>query len=259
MFYAYSKKFSRIMNVTEITDLSDEFSCCNENCSAKFFVKGLNSHKAAHFCKKPSTSHAENCPYASSSSTYIDSENLVKTSLERILEGNVNKQKRQSRSTINHCNNSDKQELKYIRTPKALLTYCLSNDMNTLYLEEMRIKDFFVSSQTLSLQKYYYGIKSTKLILGKIMQYDDKYKDRYTALKLSVTSDRNSRHRLTLWVVITDKKIYKEIINYLFNTFDSFSDHPIAVLGSWEITEPYTSECVVSNPKNIIYKFAENL
>ena len=42
----------------------------------------------------------------------------------------------------------------------------------------------------------------------------------------------------------------------LNDTFSSFANHPIAVLGQWQISRKYNIECEVTRPQNIIYKFA---
>lgn len=73
MFVAYSKKLQDIVHINDVKDLKDEFSCLNPYCTAKFYVRAVNSDgKSAHFAKWPKQHHIPGCPYAMEDGKYID-------------------------------------------------------------------------------------------------------------------------------------------------------------------------------------------
>ncbi len=70
-----------------------------------------------------------------------------------------------------------------------------------------------------------------------------------------VNNPSNKSKTLTAKVNVSKKQII-DIRNYIFNTYEKFSLHPIDVLGEWRETDDNTIECTVTRPANVIYMFA---
>ncbi|WP_417122748.1 hypothetical protein, partial [Ruminococcus bicirculans (ex Wegman et al. 2014)] len=51
----------------------------------------------------------------------------------------------------------------------------------------------------------------------------------------------------------------KEIKDYLFGTFGTFTGYPVAVLGKWSNSRLFNIECTINEPTNVIYKFANDI
>lgn len=254
MFDAFSRKLNKPINISEVTDLNDTFCCLNQNCDAEYYVRGLNSERAAHFVRKRSTPHVLGCIYGFSSNTYADVENIIKSDLIDIYNGSKNiKSSTFKIATNSNSNLNGNQQIKYIKTPKELLSFCINNSLGTKYNDKLAVNDIVIDSRNILNNANFEGVNGLHLVIGNTLRYDSQ-KNVIVIRTASITKNKRNIF-LTSTVHLSDKQL-KEINNYLFDTFSSFANHPIAVLGQWQISRKYNIECEVTRPQNIIYKFA---
>jgi hypothetical protein len=257
MYSAYSIKNNKIMNIHEVTDLNDTFTCPNEQCSAEYFIKAICSEKAAHFCHNYHKPHIPGCIYAVDKKDYQDNNNMIKSELIDIYEHERNVIRKPAKSPKNKVTKKST-NLIYINSTKALLSYCLSNDVNTIYDEkkQIAIKDFFVDARTVCNNSNFEGVNGLKFLVGNTTKYNNDLNS--ICFNVSTITSRGKKINLHATVILSSSQFF-EIKKYIFNTFKKFSGHSIAVLGIWEITEKYNVLCSVNEPTNVVYKFTDEI
>lgn len=252
MFFAHSKKYDCDLHISQVNDFSDTFTCLNPNCNAEFTVSSINSQsRAAHFQRLRSHQHVKGCPYDFSSNEYIESSNLVKSSLDDIL--NCPQKHNNIKSVGNYtsnvqCNNGLTTKT-YIRTANQLLRYCQSNSLDTVYEDGLQIKDFFVNRCTVDKYKSNSDVSGIKLLLGETYLYNKREK----CFQMLVS--RYKGESLEAWLYV-DFDQFAKIKKYIFDTFGSFGGHSIAVLGNWHFDcKDNIIKTVIAKHSNVVYKF----
>ncbi|MGN0594201.1 MAG: hypothetical protein ACI4I6_03525 [Hominimerdicola sp.] len=254
MFYAYSQKYDKTVYSKEVSDLNDVFLCLNPNCNAEYFLKGINSEKAAHFCHNHCKPHIKGCVYNTGLSKYISNNNIIKLPLYEIYTHTrprrnkiaVTKDKLQS-------DNSNVNKKIYVKTTKDIFSYCIANSLATRYIDELTVNDIIVDERNICDKGNFEGFSGLKILLGYTVSYCTQNKS--IKIETSATTKNNKRVYLRADIYLMEEQFY-EIKKYIFDTFDKFSGHAIAVLAEWEITEKYNIKCYVTEPTNVIYKFA---
>ena len=253
MFEVFSVKLQHPINADNVTDLSDTFKCPNCSCDAQYTLRAINSavrHK--HFGRKKSTFHIRNCPYEGENHLYVDNDNLIISDIDEIFEHH-------SHSTLSNRMHFPKIEnditthtcRQYIRTPKQLFNYCISNSIYTVYKDKCRVGDIFLDERNICFDGNFMGKSGLYFILGKTYKYnlDSKSIDMY--LKTKTANNKTVFLNITIFV---SEKCLREIVTYIIETFQTFSGHSIAVLAKWECDKKYHVKCSAS-PRNVIYKF----
>lgn len=255
MFYAISKKYNNIICANDVTNLNDTFLCPNPQCNAEYYIKGINSERTVHFCHKHNKPHIKGCPYDMGLTKYLDDDNVVKSSIQDIYFHIRKNAKNVSAAYHNHSVQGTFRKT-YINTTKDLLYFCISNPLNTIYENETTINDIIVDKRNICDNANFKGFCGLHLVVGDTIKYDLSQK--YIRLRTStITKNRKAIHFDSI-VHMENSQIY-EIIRYILDTFNNtFSGHTIAVLGDWTNPEKYLVECVVKEPTNIVYKFAND-
>lgn len=254
ILYAYSDKTKCAVCADDIRDLSETFSCLNPMCSAKFKVKGINSNVKTHFCRIRSSYHSPNCPFAMCSDKYVENDNILKSDVLSIM--NHTSTSNRSKPYTDHENPfntiTDENSKIYIRTPKQLLNYCISNKLSTIYSGDIKVDDIILDKRNIIENKNFEGVSGLRLVLGNLVQYDLSQ----CMFQFRVTHITNTGKNIYLTAnVFTQIDQLNELINYVIKTYKKFKGHPIAVLGDWVVQRKYVIKTTVSNPKNIVYRF----
>lgn len=260
MFVAYSKKLQDIVHINDVKDLKDEFSCLNPYCTAKFYVRAVNSDgKSAHFAKWPKQHHIPGCPYAMEDGKYIDTGQIIKTPVEDIYNQiSALKTETSPQTPPKHKTTNDIIVSKtYIRNVRQLLQYCISNDLNTYYLDDVKVKDIILDARNLELTYNFMGITGLRLLLGTTYKYEaisNGYNIFFNVK--SVSKKTGSNLALHACVTVSEKQ-GNDIISYILNTFEKiFKGHSIAVLGDWTTTSTFFVSCTALTPSHVVYRFA---
>lgn len=252
MFQAYSIKKSDKINASDVSDFKDTFLCIF--CRAQMTLKAVNSTtKRPYFAKIPSSPHI-NCPCNLFGSVSENITGYEKFDISDILNNSPLSIKSDKHSNNNNNRSKNASEaIERISTPKRLLKYCLSHDINSEYKDGILICDVCLDTRNILANNNYNGFDGIRLVVGKtIMYFDDKDQRYFTFI---VNNPSNKSKTLTAKVNVSKEQII-DIRNYIFNTYQKFSLHPIAVLGEWTKTGDNTIECTVTRPANVIYRFA---
>ena len=260
MYEAYSFGKGKIIKIEDATDLNEIFGCPNSRCSAKFKVKSVNGKVAKHFAKTKSSDHILGCPYnlSSTNASYYSVGNFIKASLDDIYDHQKCKTNSKSVNAKRINNNSlPTNAVKYIRTPKQLLYYCISNPLKTEYLPGVFVDDIILDSRNLKSGARFEGINGVRLLLGNIVRI--KIDKSYGLINFEVSTKSNSNNKVYLTAsVFTSPTQAEEIKTYISNTFHSSEKGKnIAVLADWVITKKYHVKCNITQERNIIYKFTD--
>lgn len=253
MFYAYSTKSQRVVNIKEAYDLKEEFRCPNTNCTALFTIHSATGKRAKHFSRKPSTPHIFGCPYEHGDALYAQPERVVKYPLDAILHGVSDNIRVTSVKTIQKRNQHGNEEPSgkiYVRTPYALYKFCFNNELSTEYCDGLTVDDIYLSSCNLVKNARFRGIQGVRLVLGETSPSDS-----IDTLYMTVKAFSKNGKRVTLHIAVhMTPKLLNEIKQYLISTYGRFEGNPIAVLGNWETKEAYWSKSSVTDQRNIILR-----
>lgn len=253
MFEAYSQSKKCVVNVSSEFNLKEVFNCPNPQCDAQFKIKSATGKKAKHFAKLRNSQHIEGCPYEQYKNDFLNSPDLIKYSLDDIFNdfknpktecANSENQKYKSNSDNNFGN-------KFIRTPKQLYSFCISNDLNTPYCEGLTVGDVILDSRNLLQNKNYEGITGYRIVVAQTVKYDNHTQT--VNLKLSQRTKNNKTVTLNISVKMYDK-LLAELRNYIFDTYDRFSGNYIVIFGNWKIDSKYNISCIIENKKHLIFK-----
>lgn len=255
MFYAYSKKYDTIVYSEEVTDLNDTFLCLNPNCNAEYFLKGINSERKAHFCHKHSKPHIVGCGFIDGLSKYIDDDSIVKSSLSNIYNHKRTQHNKTTRIKSNVFADKVTKKKIYIETTKALYYYCIANSLNTLFQDDLTLNDIVIDSRNICNNANFEGITGLRLIIGYTTRFD--VNDYSISIKTSTTTKYGKNVFLNCKICLSNEQFY-QIKKYLFDTFNCFGGHAVAVLAEWTIDKKYYVSCKVNEPTNIVYKFANS-
>lgn len=254
MFEAYSQSKKCVVNVSSEFNLKEVFNCPNPQCDAQFKIKSATGKKAKHFAKLRSSQHIKGCPFEQSENSFLDCPNLVKYSIENIFNDfkspknkgvNLENKKYQS----NAADNSGK---KFIRTPKQLYSFCISNDLNTSYCEGLTVGDIILDSRNLLQNKNYEGITGYRLVVAQTIKYD--IPTHTIKLKLTQRTKNNKTINLTV-IVKMHNELLAELKNYILDTYNKFSGIYIVIFGNWKTDKQYHISCTVENKKHLMFKF----
>ncbi len=250
MYYALPIDDTQPVHVNEVNDLNKRFKCLNSECSAEFVVCSSDGIISKHFRRRKSTPHIPNCIYGSLTAESISPENVIKDDLNNIYCKNTQRSNSIHKSTSSKKTTGDKSDISYIRTPKQLLKYCLYNDIDAVYKDNIRVKDIIVDNRTIFFNDYYKGFNGLKFILGNVKRYNTDS----IVFEAKVTTSKGKNILLTA-TVFMGEALRKKIIKYLFETNEVLSNSQIAVFGEWKKTSEYNVKCNLNLEKNILYRF----
>ena len=250
MFDAFSEKKHRVVNVETEYDLTEIFRCPNLKCPARFKIYSATGKRAKHFHRQK-IKHIRGCPFENGDEKFIESESLVKNSLDAIYESYLNpiRKKRISDSPGRPADSTD--TLRYINTPNQLLTYCLVNSLNTEYQPGIRVDDIILDSRNLIRYGRFKGIVGLRIVIGETVEWRS-----YNTLALLLTAVSRTGKEVFLHIFVKmDSALLKEIRKYIIETYETYEGHPVAVLGKWKKDREYNISCEVPDRKHIMLKF----
>ncbi len=251
MFEAYSETKDSIVNIQTEYNLDELFKCPNPNCTAKFIIKSSNGKKAKHFARLRSTPHTFGCPYDLNCNINTQDENIIRSSVFDIFNDSVFPSQTKSASCKNYNVKSDSTLVKYIRTPRQLLTLCINSNLDDDYLDGLKIGDIILDNRNLLTDANFKGICGLRFVLAETVRYE-----RPDTLYLKLwTRTKNNKMPTLKVTVIMNEFLLDELVKYIFETYGNFGRHSIAVFGNWLIDKPYNIVCVLADKKHIIYKF----
>lgn len=254
MFDAYSFSLDDAINISQVKNPNEQFGCLNKNCSAIFIPKALNSSVAKHFCRLRTTPHTDGCLYMLESSKYHHTKLLDKFSIYDILNTNSNNNNGSRNNTRN--NNKNREEHRTtnnVHTPKQLLAFCVSNSIDTVYIDNIMVGDIIIDSRNLKQNALFRGTNGIRLILGTTLKYD--FSDNSITFKVTAPTKNNSSVTLTA-VVYAEREIIELVVNYILDKYNKkFKSHHIAVMGDWEKIKDYTMKTTITNDSQIIFRF----
>ena len=257
MFEAYSQTKKMIVNVKDEFNLKEIFLCPNDDCKAELKIKGVTGARAKHFAKTRNSKHNDDCPYNSFNSRYINSENVVKSTIYDIYN-NLNNPAQKDKNNIKSKKNysCDKEYTTvHIKTPRQLYYFCINNSLLTEYSSNLKVGDIVLDSRNLLDKSNAKGINGIRLVVAKTYKYS--YKDKSISLRLEKKT--NTDKILTLHITLyMDCKLFEEIVNHILSTYDNkFKGHTIAILGNWCTTKPFNIDCTIKNKNHIIFKIKD--
>lgn len=254
MFEAYSPSKKCVVNVSGEFNLKEVFCCPNPQCNAQFRIKSATGKRAKHFAKLINSQHIQDCPYEQSKSNYLDSPNLIKYSLEDIFNDckNPNTKHTNTEFQKHKSDSKNNSNRKFIRTPKQLYSFCISNNLDTPYCEGLTVGDIILDNRNLLQNKNYEGITGCRLIVAQTVRYDTDTKT--VNLTLNQRTENNKTINLNLSVKMQDEML-AQLRNYMFDTYKNFHGHYIVVFGNWKIDEKYHISCTIENKKHLMFKF----
>ena len=254
MFQAYSLVKKEIVDINDSYDVNEVFLCPNPHCTAKFIIKSPDGKIKKHFSRKPSTPHSKGCFYDLPVENSKNFDNFIKTSIEEIFISNMHNNYfvDNEQHSLSKKYRKDGEYPTYIRTTKQLLNFCVSNKLETKYLEEFKVKDILLDSRNIAQNRQAEGISGLRLLLGETSKR--YYCTDEQSIYFHVTGYSDSKHLLTLHVTvkIPDIKYFNQVKKYLY-TGDN-SRNPLAVLGDWTIDSKYNVSCILNGKRNLIYR-----
>lgn len=254
MFSAYSIVKGRVIDISEAYDLQEIFTCPEPFCDAKFSIRGVTGNRAKHFARLPSSTHRDDCPYATSNMKYLRQDALVKSSINEIFN-NIRTNSRETNTTgtckiLNTLAKNNDSNRIYIHTVKQLLDYCQINRMEEEYLPGITVDDIILDSRNLQQAGRFRGIQGRRLVVGVTLKSESK-----NTLYLVVRAKTKLNKTLTLHVATRmDSKLLKEIKQYFFETNQKLEGHTVAIFEDWKIDRDYWISCVVSNKSHVVFR-----
>ncbi len=251
MFEAYSIREKRIVNAKDQYDAKEIFICPDPSCNGELKLKSINGKKAKHFsCMPGLKKHSSDCPY-SISRNYTDEDKLIMYPITSIMETAQNPNENTTEET-NTAINTHSRNTFYIRTPKQLLNFCLTQDLLTEYCDGQTINDIIVDHRNVGYGLYK-GFSGVKLVVGKTIRFQVNEFD-YNFILFQVRSHHSNR-----WLkakAYVSNQLTEKILKYYLDTYDNkFSGHNIAVLADWKIDEEYNVSCHITHDRNVIIRF----
>lgn len=248
MFNAYSDTLKTLVNIQDVYDLKEIFKCPYPECPAEFKIRSIDGKKATHFFRfRGAKPHIKNCPYDTNKG-FSDSDKIIKSSLESILIGSINKTSSRPRITTPQTTQASSNNV-FIRTPKQLLSYCLASRLETQFRDGLIVNDIIVDSRNLVMSKYYEGVRGIRLLVGETVNFESPNR-----IYMQIREKTSKTHRLN--VMVTCNYNMQKTTSVILKTYhNTFKHHPIAILADWEITEKYHVQAIISNQTQIIVKF----
>lgn len=246
LFEAFSKTKNRVVNVEEEYDLNEIFYCPNSECNVPLKIKSPSGKKRKHFAKLKNHCHIEDCPYDKKNKYQqsMDS-NFNKLSVEDIFNNRRTNQSAKVKDNTKTIT-ANKHKAINIATPLQLYKFCIQNSLDTVYLEDIVVNDIIVDYRNLIKDKLYFGIEGLRLVVAKTYRYS--LKD--NSIMLYLNSEKYTLH-LTIYL---DTLLLNEVLKYIFDTYESFSGHTIAIMGVWEKESNFNSVSVIVHENHIMYK-----
>lgn len=257
MFEAYSQSKNMIVNVKDEFNLKEIFLCPNDDCKAELKIKGVTGPRAKHFAKTRNSTHNEDCPYNSLNSRYINSENVVKSTIYDIynnLNNAIQKEKNTIKSKNNYSSNKEYNTV-HIKTPRQLYYFCINNSLLTEYSSDLKVNDIVLDSRNLLDKSNAKGINGIRLVIAKTIDYI-KYNN---ILELELSKEIKGGRIITTHLSVNmDKQLFNNIVNHILCTYNNkFKGHTIAILGNWYTTKPFNIACTIKNKNHIIFKIKD--
>lgn len=252
MFEAYSTREKKIVNVKDQYDAKEIFICPDPDCNGELKLKSIDGKKAKHFsCMPGLKKHSPECPY-SISRDYTDEDHLVMYPLQSIMESAQNPNEKPTATEKSVIVNTKPRSTFYIRTPKQLLNFCLTQDLSTEYCDGQTINDIVVDHRNVG-NGLYKGFNGARLVIGKTILFQaDRINGDF--ILFQVRSHHSNR-----WLkakVYVSAQLKEKISKYYRETYDNkFGGNNIAVLGDWKIDEKYNISCRVTHDRNVIMRF----
>ena len=250
MFDAYSFSLNDVISISQVKNANEQFGCLNRECNARFIPKALNSNISKHFCRLPTAPHTDGCPYVMESSRYHSTKILDKYTLEDILNLNNN-------ANYNNRNNDNRRkelrETENVHTPRQLLIYCISNSINTIYIDDITVGDIIIDSRNIKRNALFRGVNGIRILLGTTVKFDVINR----TIIFSIMSTTKDNKAVTLTATIkSNLKIFDLVVGYYLKRYNNrFKGHQIAVMGDWVADKKYHMITTIKNPKQIIFNF----
>lgn len=255
MFEAYSQSKGKIVNVKDEFDLNEIFLCPNPQCGAKLTLRSVNGKMAKHFARLRSSQHIEGCPYNNGQQGYVDSEDMIKYSLEDIYSSQSHLRGKDLPHSKTPTNKDyvhiDKVEPKFIRTPKQLYYFCINNALDTPYTDNLTVGDIVLDSRNLQYNANFRGISGLRLVIAETIKYD--FHEKYIKLRLYQRTIHNKFLNLTVTVYL-ERNLIENAIDYIIKTHGRFGGYHVAILGNWSIDEEYHISCTLNDKNHLLLK-----
>lgn len=250
MFEAYSFSLNDTINILQVKNPNEQFGCLNRNCSARFIAKSLNGSIAKHFCRLKTTPHISGCLYALESSKYHHTKSLDKFSIYDILNTNCN---HNNGHNSNSKNQGEHRVTNNIHTPKQLFSFCVSNPIDTVYMDNLTVGDIIIDSRNLKQNALFRGTNGIRIILGTTIKFD--FSNNSITFQVNAPTKNNNGVTLTA-VAYAEREMIELVVEYILKKHDrKFKNHHIAVMGNWEKTSEYNMKTSVTNVNQIIFRF----
>jgi hypothetical protein len=258
MFSAFSRKLNRNVSVNEVYDLDEIFTCTNPRCGATFKIRSPEGKRLKHFYHyKGAVPHVENCFCDIYSSSRYHISKVEISSIEEIFENSITNEDNNSRKLIEnqkaYPKDLDENSKVFVRTPKQLLKFCLSNTLDTVYHEDKTINDIFVDGSNVHLDRKYEGVQGIRLIVGETIRYDKKQ----SCIFLQVVQKGDYKVLKCLKVqIVLPQKLLEECRKYITSTLknNKFKGYQLAILADWTIKDKYNIKAEIRDKKHLIYK-----
>jgi len=255
MFDAYSIKNQKEISINDVVDFNDTFKCLNKNCNAIFIAKAINSKKAPHFARKPSTPHIDGCPYILDDSKYSDSQLVIKSPLDDIYLKNKTIAKQINSIPSSH---EDKDKLIRINTAKQLLKFCISNSLTTTYINSVTVDEIILDARNIFTNGRFRGVDGLRLILGTTEKYQ-QFNNHYIIYFDVISVNKNNKKVVLHAQTKVSEQQGKQIVKFINSTYNNkFKGHLIAVFEKWIKVKDFNIQATVQNESNIIYKFTSD-
>lgn len=255
MFEAYSTKNQEIVNVQTQFDLNEIFNCPNPNCAAKFKIKSASGKRKKHFARLKATEHNDGCPYKDAKSEYVNKESLIKIPLEEIYSctkstKNVNSKTAHDRGA---ANDSEVHQV-FVRTPKQLYYFCISNALDTVFCNNLLVKDIVLDHRNLFYEKNFLGISGLRLVVAKTHKFYVDNNKNIVELKLERIT-KNGKPICLRIVLEMGHSLFQNLKCHILQTNNNkFAGYTVAVLENWETIKPFYIRGVVQSDKHLLFK-----
>ena len=255
MFEAYSTKNREIVSVQTQFDLSEIFSCPNPSCTAKFKIKSASGKRKKHFARLKTTEHSDTCPYKDAKSDYVNKDDLMKFPIEEIYS--YTKSSKSTDREILHqreSTNSSKVRQVFVRTPKQLYYFCVSNALNTAFYDNLLVKDIVLDYRNLFYEKNFLGISGLRLVVAKTHKFYIQGNKNIVELRLERVTQNGKPICLTI-VLEMEYHLFQNLKRHILQTNNNrFAGYTVAVFENWETTKKFYIKGIIQSDKHLMFK-----
>lgn len=245
---------------TDVRNKNEIFGCLYPNCPGQLKIRSLDGKVSPHFWSAPQcTPHSNTCIYNSLNQRY-NSSTVVKSSLDDIFASASSPKTKSTNQLTSNATNGFKNS-RYIRTPKQLLSYCINESLDSVYLNNIRVDDIILDYRNYNTR--YNDLLNShnnclKLIFAHTIRYTDNTIFAYLSPYPEVRDNSQYPIRYNYEIAIRPSTdLLKTAISVILRTKNNkFRDAPIAVFGkcSFDSIEGIP-QIIVNNTSCFIYRF----